>query len=217
MTKGLDRDTVVKWWAQIAIKDIFLAFHLSEEFPAYSTFFAHQGLEKSCKAYLLGTMAVEYETKSEQQAKEVINKIVKNGAKMGHSLEEMLDRLIKINVLDSEILTNEYIFIGGRDLEGRETIKKYATGREVVKILESAYEESRYPVPYPIHLKYPYKKGKVYWDLIQSSEPMDFAYSVGHKIIKKIEHDFKVLISKDYFSTKTPDEQWKRFCNIFFK
>jgi hypothetical protein len=44
MTKGLDRDTVVKWWGRIAIKDFFLAFHLAEEFPAYSTFFAHPQL-----------------------------------------------------------------------------------------------------------------------------------------------------------------------------
>ena len=61
MTQRLDRTTVVKWWTRIGIKDYFVAFRLAEEFPAYSTFFAHQGLEKSCKAYLLGTYAEEYE------------------------------------------------------------------------------------------------------------------------------------------------------------
>jgi hypothetical protein len=211
MPEKLNKETVVAWWTRIAIKDFFIAFYLNNKFPWYSTFFYHQGLEKICKAYLLGTLAEEYESRPVTKAKTNIDRLAKDKKKMGHNLKDMINKLISINVLHSNVLTKEYAKYDGASI----------TGERIIEVLESAYLECRYPIPYAIHKKYPIKnkKGKKigYWDPIGSSEPKTFAYDLGLEIMKKIEQNFKVNIPKNKFRTSIDDGEWKRFSRIFFK
>jgi hypothetical protein len=208
MSKKLNKVTVVTMWARLAIQDFFIAFYLNDKFPWYSTFFCHQGLEKICKAYLLGTLAAEYKSLSFTEAKAKINKLAKDKRRMGHDLKGMIDKLISIDVLHSNVLTNKY---AGAPI----------TGERIIEVLDSAYLECRYPVPFGVHEQYPIKnnKGKAtgYWDPIGSSEPKIFANDLGLQIIKKIEQDFKVNIPNNRPITFLDDNVWQRFLKVFFK
>lgn len=111
--KKISKAIVVTTWAHIALKDFFIAFYLDDKFPWYSTFFCHQGLEKICKAYLLGTIAAEFESLPFTEAKTKINKLAKDKKRMGHNLMEILEKLISINVLNNSFLTKEYAEYAG--------------------------------------------------------------------------------------------------------
>lgn len=201
---------VVKTWVRRGLRDFYMAFYLSDKFPFYTAFFCHQGLEKICKAYLIGTMASDYEHLPKQNAVIEIDKIAKDKKKMGHNLKEMMNKLVSLNVLDNDILLNKYTRCGKKDV----------TGKEIVEILESAYLECRYPVPNPVHKKFPLSgKGKntIYWSPIGSSDPEKFAKEIGLKIIKKVESDFKIKIPRDKLSSAIDDKDWIRFRRIFFK
>ena len=206
-TSKLDRETIVGTWAYWSLKDFYVAFDIENKFSVYSTFFCHQGLEKMCKAYLIGTKASRYESLSIQVARKEVNDIAKN--ECGHDLREMIKNLISYNVLHENIFKNKYAKYGNKDV----------TGKSIIKILEKAYLECRYPVPNPIHKNYPVKtKGLIiiYDSPLSSTKLRKFAYEVGLKIIEKIEKDFNMIIPREKFSTKINDEDWIRFRRIFF-
>ena len=175
----------------------------------YSTFFCQQGLEKTCKAYLLGCEAQAYESKPDKTAQKIIDSLVKDKKIMGHNLEEMIKKLISKNVLEKDILLKISSVHEGRGV----------TSQEIILILDKAYLEARYPVPYPVHEGYPIVKGKLkgkmWWGPIRSSDPRRFAFDIGYQIIIKIEKDFGVSIPRNSFSSGS-GKDWERFCNIFF-
>lgn len=196
-------------WAFGGVEDFYIAFDISDRFRRYVAFFYHQGLEKICKAYLLGTMAPEYESKTEQEARMKVNELATG---MGHKLEEMINTLVNCQVLDKSILEKSY-----GDFDG-----KAITGEKCIEILKRAYLECRYPVPKSVYENYPLsnKKGKAiggYWDPVASSEIREFAYEVALRLIKKIEEGFNVSIPRYNFSTAIKDEDWIRFRRFFFK
>lgn len=191
---------MVSVWTDRGIEDFYIAFSIEENFRGYCTFFCHQGLEKLCKAYLLGERASEYESLPEVKAREEVNKIAKD---LGHSLEEMIKDLINKGVMAQGIMTKKY---------------GYITGEECIQILEQGYIECRYPVPEPIHKKYPLtnKKGQRmggWLDPLHSSEPREFAYDVGRAIIRRTEKDFNISIQRD----RVDDGNWTRFRRLFFE
>lgn len=187
----LSREDVIKAWVRSGIKDFRIADDMSDKWPFYVAFFYHQGLEKLCKAYLLGTMASEYESLSRQEAKKRIDEIARDKKKMGHNLSKMIERLIEANVLDKSILTKKYKVMPVLEI----------TGEKFIEILEKAYTECRYPVPDPVHKKYSLNnKGKVHWVPRASSDLEEFAYQVRLIIIEKLEKDFNMTIPRDELS-----------------
>lgn len=208
MHPKLKREEVVRTWARSGIKDFCIVFHIENKFAHYSTFFCHQGLEKLCKAYLLGTRAAEYESASVSATKNRIDEIARN--ECGHDLEEMIMKLVSFKVLDKSIFKKKYATFGEKDI----------TGKNIIRILEKAYLECRYPVPNPVHRNYPIKtKGqiKIFDSPIGSTKLRTFAYETGLEIIEKIGQDFNLVISRDKFSSSIDDGDWIRFRRIFFK
>jgi HEPN domain-containing protein len=199
-----------KVWARAGVDDFYFVFFLEESggFSAYSTFFCHQGLEKICKAYLLGCRASEYETKEVTQAKKIIDEIARN--KCGHDITEMIVSLVKNNVLNDHFLKKKYAEYDG----------KQVTGKDMIKILEKAYIEARYPVRNPVHENYPLlNKARLkigYHSPIGSSEPRRFAFGIGLEVLKRIERDFNVTVPRENFKSSIPDNDWVRFRRIFF-
>lgn len=210
MIEKLERDRVVKAWIVSGIQDFLIAFLIDEEFPFYVAFLYHQGLEKISKGYLLGQRSVEYESLPFQQAKKIINQIVTDKKKMGHNLNGMIQKLVELKILEDDVFKKRYVI--SDDI-------KFNTGAECVEILEKAYLECRYPVPNPSYKKYPIVGSNGHWYPIASSEPRDFAYHTGLKIIKKAEQDFNLTISKDKstYSETLKNEDWFRFRRIFFE
>ncbi len=224
MTKvtKLKKEDVVWLWATRGVAEFYIGFDIWNRFDWYSAFFWHQGLEKLCKAYLLGTKAAEYESKSEQQAKEIIDKLAKNKKEMGHNLE-MLDKLILMKVLDKDIMTKS--FARFKD----ESIDENITGKDCVVVLEKAYTECRYPlVPNPASRIYLSPNKAISYNIMSSQDLMKFAFEVGLSILQKIEQDYNFIVPRDNilktedghrvkFLTFARDKDWIRFRRIFFK
>lgn len=199
----INKERVAQTWAFRGLKDFYISFEFEDanKWHEYSTFFCHQGLEKICKAYLLLTEASQYENRTEKQALEKIDKIAKD---FGHELKKLLGLLCLKGVLSSTDISQKY---GG------------FAGDELIKILEKAYIESRYPVPEPIHKRYPVKTNsnlKMFEYPIGMTAPINFSREIASKILRKIESDFSISIPKNKISNKIVDEDWRRFCEIFF-
>lgn len=199
----ITKESTIRLWASHGIKDFFISFEFEDnnKWHESSTFLCHQGLEKISKAYLLATRAAEYENLRAEVAFNKINKIAKE---FGHAIDRIICQLILSNVLTSEDISQQ---IGGY------------SGRELIDILEKSYIESRYPVPNPTYKKYPIVhkgKHKIYADPIRETAPIQYARRLASAIMKKIETDFSMTISKDKISNKIDDKEWERFCNIFW-
>lgn len=199
----INKQEVAQTWVFRGLKDFYISFEFEDanKWHEYSTFFCHQGLEKICKAYLLLTEASQYENLTEKQALERVDKIAKG---FGHELRKLLGLLCLKGVLSSTDMSQKY---------------ERFTGDELIKILEKAYTESRYPVPEPVHRRYPIKTNsnlKMFEDPIGMTAPIKFSRKIALKILKKIESDFSIVIPKNKVSSKVADEDWIRFYNIFF-
>jgi len=199
----INMESVVNLWISYGIKDFYISFEFEavNKWHEYSTFFCHQGLEKICKAYLLATKAKEYESQSNCNELEKVNKIAKG---LGHDLQKLFGLLCLENVLSTADISQK--------LQGYH-------GKELIDILEKAYIESRYPVPSPVHKKYPVankKNYKMYSYPIGETAPVNYARNIALAVIRKLESDFSITISKNKISSKISDKKWKRFCNIFF-
>lgn len=199
----INTQEVTQIWISHGIKDFYISFEFEDanKWHEYSTFFCHQGLEKICKAYLLLTEASQYENLTEKQALEKVDKIAKG---FGHELQKLLGLLCLKGVLSSTDMSQKY---------------ERFTGDELIRILEKAYIESRYPAPEPIHRRYAIKINsnlRMFEDPIGMTAPIKFSQKIALKILKKIESDSSITISKDKISNKIADKDWKRFCNIFF-
>ncbi len=203
MSKKLVVESVVKDWVSHGIKDFYISFEFEDvnKWNEYSTFFCHQGLEKICKAYLLATRAKKYENRSEKNALDIVNKIARD---FGHDLRKLFGLLCLENVLSASDIRQKY---------------QGYTGDELIDILKKAYIESRYPVPNPIYKKYPVANRanyKMYSYTIGETAPINYARNVALTVLKKIESDFSITISKNKISSKIADKRWQRFCSIFF-
>lgn len=203
-----DKELIVQTWVSHGIKDFFISFEFEDanKWHEYSTLFCSQGLEKICKAYLIASEIAskqkEYGKLPKKQALDKINKIAKD---LGHDLRALMGRLCLKNVFS--------ITVTAKKIEGY-------TGDELVDILEKAYIESRYPTPNPIHKKYPINgksKYKMYYDPISSTAPIKYSRNIAVAVLRKIESDFLITISKDKFSGKIADKDWARFCKMFFE
>ena len=199
----INKQKVAQTWIFYGLKDFYISFEFEDanKWHEYSTFFCHQGLEKICKAYLLLIEALQYENLTGKQALDRVDKIARG---FGHELQKLLGLLCLKGVLSSTDISQKY--------EG-------FTGEELIKILEKAYIESRYPVPEPIHRKYPVKTNsslKMSQDPIRMTAPIKISRKIALKILVKIKSDFSIIIPQKKASSKIADKDWKRFCNIFF-
>lgn len=199
-----DKGLIIQTWVSHGIKDFFISFEFEDDnkWHEYSTFFCHQGLEKICKAYLIGTKATDYESLPEQQALDKVNRIAKE---IGHELRTLMGLLCLKNVFS--------------EIDISQKIEGY-TGDDLIDILEKAYIESRYPVSSPMHRKYPIrKKGKyeMYNDPIKTTAPIKYSRKIALAILRKIESDFSVTILKEKISAGIADKDWARFCKVFFE
>lgn len=198
----MNRNDVVREWVRSGIIDFYLYFELDEKWYHYNAFFLHQGLEKLCKAYLLGERASEYEGLRNEK---VVRRKVEDMAKqMGHDLNSMLKVMKRKNLITKE---------------------NFKLGKEprpnAIKVLLHGYEQCRYPLPVePVHTKYPVKgKAGFYNDILASSNLRKAVYPIARQILERIQSDFSIDIPKRKatYNNKIDDKQWERFCRLFFE
>ena len=194
---------VIDAWVRSGIRDFCLYVELQNAWSSYNAFFLHQGLEKLCKAYLLGARAKEYEGIAlEHQARQRVQEIAK---KLGHDLLSMLKQLDKLKVISVDQI---------------KTIRSDdKTGHEIIEAIQQGYEECRYPLPLsPVYKKYPIKGyRKVYEDLLGCTVLKDIPHLIAGQILSKIREDFSFAPSKDKatYNSKMPDNHWNLVLPIF--
>jgi len=197
----LSKETVVRAWFFRGLKGLFFAFRIDSPF-SYEPYFNTMGFEMICKAYLLVEKADEYENLERNQA---IYKIDKLARYWGHNIEIMVDE-IKKSINDpnfSSVL--------------RENYDGY-TGDQFIKIMEAAYFECRYPVPNPIHEKFPIKgHPDMYWEPLCSSGLGKFCFAFTRKVVVYLKKKFNISIPKDEFNKIITGEAGVRFCNLFLE
>ena len=192
------RNEVVTCWLYSGLRDFYISFEFEEanRWHAYSTFFCSLGLEKSCKAYLIGTESARYEKMGRVRALQEVNKIAQG---YGHDLQNLLRCLQTRGVVSNPQIAKG---IGGY------------TGGELIQVLENAYREARYPMPNPTYKKYPISTGREsyrgYQVPIGETAPIKYARDVASAITKRAFQDFSVS-SPSRFSNKISDRKWRRF------
>jgi hypothetical protein len=197
----LDKRTVILTWLLRGIEDFFMAFKIEDFFSRYRPFFYAMGFEMVCKAYLLGSKAAEYERLEKKQAVAKIDTIAK---KLGHNVSRLSQDLSEC--------------IGGGKIEA--VLKKDFdgfTGDQLLAVIEAAYLESRYPVPNPIHEKFPVENGEgICWEPLYSSGLEKFCHAFTREILDGLKQNFGITIRKTELDERLTGDARLRFCNLLF-
>lgn len=199
--KKLTKEKVVHAWLFSGLRDLFFAFQIDSPFR-YEPFVNAMGFEKICKSYLLAENSIEYEDLSDDEAKKKINSLAK---RWGHGLARMTDEIKKS-------IGNECVEgIMNQDFDGY-------TGNRLIKVMEAAYLECRYPVPKHIHEEFPIKgKSDVHWVPIASSGIEKLCFAFARAVIISLKERFHITVPKDRFDQIVNGDAGIRFCNLFLK
>jgi hypothetical protein len=197
----LDQEEVVLTWLMRGIEDLFMSFKIDSSFSRYSAFLNAMGFEMICKAFLLTTKNDKYEGVEINQAIRKIDKLARN---MGHKVSKLVEQ-IKAMIGDGKIqplLDRSYDSF---------------TGSQFLEVIESAYLECRYPVPNPIHEKFPIDgKDQMFWDPLFSSGLHKFCYAFCRELLTVLKNDFSITISKSRLEERVTGKEGERFCNLLF-
>ena len=178
--KSIQRETAVRAWVKRAATDFFASF-LLEDLLFLRLFFYHQGVEKLCKAYLIGTHAYQYENLTADQAMKWIDDFAR-------SLKHDLSTLVGL------IFTAE------------PTFESFARDKKFVMALMKGYEEGRYPTPSSKSVwrvpGYPY---------VGSTQLDQKAYQLGSRLLDCINRRFQLSISIQAKPSGVDGKTWDRF------
>lgn len=198
----LERKTVVLTWLLRGIEDFFMAFKLEDSFSRYRPFFYAMGFEMVCKAYLLGSKAAEYENLERKQAAAKINCIAKG---LGHNVTRLSDGLA------ASIGKDKIEAVLKKNFDG-------FCGQQFLDVIEAAYQESRYPVPNPIHENFPVEGQEgMYWEPLQSSGLGKFCHALTREVLDDLKRNFGITIPRSELDKRVRGEAGSRFCNLFFR
>jgi hypothetical protein len=215
----MSRCRAVGEWTHRAIEKFYLGFiipdRVSYHFHDYGVFFYAHGLEVLCKAYIVGKEFPRYKDKSFTKAKKEIDNIVK---RFSHNLESLVDELIRYGVIPTDFLSKVHCRLNVNEID--------ITNREILKTLRSLYLEARYPVPQLDYQRFyeerikgnrNAKNRRSVGILSASHEPGTFARKLFALVLKRIEKDFGLEISREKPHHDIDDRDWERFSNLFFR
>lgn len=167
----------------------------------YDPFINAMGLELVCKGYLLATNRSEYEGLGVRQAKIKVNELAKD---MNHKITDLVKEIKKsIGKGKVQTLLN----------------KKYDgfTGSQILKVIEAAYLECRYPLPNHFYENFPVSGLRnAYEDPVYSSGLHKFCYEFCRVILTDLKEEFGICASKSWFDGKITGDQGRRFGNLLF-
>jgi hypothetical protein len=92
------------------------------------------------------------------------------------------------------------------------------TGTQLLRVIERAYFECRYPIPNPIHKQFPIEgKDNMFWSPLDSSGLHKFCYAFCREVLTALKSAFGITISKSLLSDRVSGEASDRFCNLLFQ
>lgn len=195
------RQVAVETWLKRGLSDFVVQFVPLDHWEEYQSFFIHQGLEKVCKAYLIGKNASSYEHLTVDDARREIDRLARSFC---HRLSELVDQVGQ--------------YVSGLDAVVGQRYDGYPGGK-VLEVLEAGYLESRYPVGEPIHSRFPIPNTnpQLYWEPLLSSSLEKCAFAVSRTITEAAKRDFSVnLPIENPYRGKLSDHDWERFSRLFF-
>jgi len=197
----INKQDVAYAWFFSGLEDLFFAFQIHSPFR-YEPFISTMGFEKVCKAYLLSEKSSEYDTLEREEAKKEIDSLAKD---LGHKLKRM------VNEIKDSVHDQEFERLINQDFDGY-------TGKTLIKVMEAAYLECRYPVPKHINRNFPIKgESGMYWEPICSSGIQKFCFAFTGRIMIYLKENLDIPISKDEFDKIITGKDGVRFCNLFLK
>ena len=202
----INPNLVVLLWVTMGIEDFFLSFRMSEKVghSRYDPFINAMGLELVCKGYLLALQRSEYEGLVDTQAKIIVNKLAKG---MKHKVTDLVEE-IKESIGQSKVQP-----LLGKKYDGY-------TGCKILKSIEAAYLECRYPVPTLFYegdkdFKVPGLKN-AYFNPVYSSGLHKFCYEFCRLILSDLKTNFGIGILESWWDEKITGDAGRRFGNLFF-
>lgn len=200
----LERNALIEMWMMRGIEDLFLSFRLDKDYQRLSPFLCAMGVEMVCKAYLLGHEDGHYSNQPYWEGLAKANEIARK--KFSHDLRKIVDRIV------SKSTDGNISILLNRKFDA-------FTGEQFLEVLQSAYLECRYPVPNPIHKKYPfkYKENIFYHDILRSSGLEKFAHALTRQVLLQAHNDFGIKVSPDFLDKLRPKRVAVRFKRLFFR
>ena len=195
----LSKEIVVLTWFFRGLEDLFLAFRIESPFR-HEPYFNTMGFEMISKSYLLAVNANIYENIEKNLAIRKIDQIAKGWR---HNFE------IIVNEIKKDIGNIKFSDILNKDYDGY-------TGNDFVKVMEAAYLECRYPVPNPIHEKFPIDgEPDMYWEPLCSSGLRKFCFEFTQNIMINLKEKYNIIIPRNEYDEIITGEAGIRFCNLF--
>ena len=200
----LKQEIVVTEWLRYGFEDLMVAFFPLDKWHYYQPFFLAQAVEKFAKAYLLAKRPSDYENLNFLEGKKAIDKIARF---YGHEIGKIINLLEKdIPQLKSIINLKYDGFIG----------------LDIIKALDAGYVEARYPVPRAICEDFPLNEKHTIWkDPLASSSLLKFVFGFMLIVLDKIKLDYGIELKRQNlfycYQNRIDQEDWQRFCNLFFK
>lgn len=200
--KPLTLEEIIGMWAMLGFGDLFLAFKLDEHFSRHAPFLLAMGTEMLCKSYLLGHEASAFTRLPYSAGLAAANKIARE--KFSHDLKSTVKDIVKTSGDQSINALLKKSFDG-------------FTGAEMLKTLQAAYLECRYPVHNKIHSQFPLKMGnKTSHRLpLHSSGLEKFAHSLGRQVLLYCNRDFGFQLRPDHVDKLRPRRRLVRFKRLF--
>lgn len=182
--KSIRKRTAVGAWVRRAATDFFAAFEL-EDLIYLRLFFYHQGIEKLCKAYLIGTHAYRYENLKADQAMTWIDAFARS---LKHDLSALL----------------------GLVVTAEPTVESFARDQRFITALMKGYEEGRYPTPSARSLRR--DQGLQY---VWSENLDQKAYRLGSRLLDCINQRCQLSFSIETNPDGVEKETWDKFVGIW--
>ncbi|MBI3292888.1 MAG: hypothetical protein HYZ73_08805 [Elusimicrobia bacterium] len=198
---NITRQVAVETWLKRGLNDLVVQFVPLDHWEEYQPFFIHQGLEKVCKAYLIGKNAPSYEHLTIDDARREIDRLARS---FRHRLSELVDQVGQ--------------YVSGLDAVVGQRYDGYP-GRKVLEVLEAGYLESRYPVGEPVNRRFPIPNTdpQLYWDPLYSSALEKCAFAVSRTVVEAAEQEFSVALPRENpYRGRIGDHDWERFSRLFF-
>lgn len=190
-------------WFFYGICDLYFSFHSDEwVFDYHSAFFAIMALEKHLKAYLIYSRKNEFKSLNEKQE---MDKALEIARSYSHNFVKMTEEV------ENLIPNNAFTKLLDKNHDGY-------NGRELVKVLQKAYMETRYPTNQNVSLSFPVGDPGMYHNPLVSSGLHHFIQSCCiclvsnletfidmHKLLDNVQRQYKHL------------EPFNRFKNIYLQ
>jgi len=196
-------DIVAKTWISWGISDLYFGFDTDDPiFSDYALFFEIMGLEKFLKAVHLYNCGAEYKDLSDPEAKAYVDRIA---ITLGHDIKKIIKK-VKDDIGIAKI----------------ERVKKANfdgyKGSDLIRVVNAAYIESRYPIPNAIYKTFPLKRKGFYLNPLSSSGITKFIYALCNLSYRRLAEHINFSDVLDCFKKKFGQrESFPRFNNLFWE